>query len=65
MNDAVKRVQCYPTYEQLEQLNYEQLFNLMISTSMIHTGPKPTRETLLAQFAHKLKFSHPIYKFIK
>jgi hypothetical protein len=60
----MKRVQCFPTYEQLEKLTQDQLFNLMLSTSMIHTGPKPNRETLLAQFAHKLKFNHPIYKHV-
>jgi len=58
------RKQCYPTFKQLKALTYDQLFNLMLSTVMVHTGVKPTRESLLAQFKHRLKFKQPIYKHV-
>ena len=57
------RRQVTPTLEQLEALTQEQLHKLMLDTTMIHIGPMQSKERLLAQFALKLKFNHPIYSF--
>lgn len=61
----MNRRQVTPTLEQLESLSQEQLHKLMLDTTGIHFGPMQSKERLLAQFALKLKFNHPIYSHSK
>ncbi len=58
-----KRVLIHPTLDELRAKTEQELFDIMLSTRMIHTGPKPDKEGMLMWFERQIKFDHPIFEY--